>query len=72
MIHQQGKKPAVSSISESLRALDSSDDEDSLFLERQPKQKPSDDQRLSFRLPPHYNYCGADELRNDDTEVIED
>jgi hypothetical protein len=43
------KKPAVSSISESLRALDSSDDEDSLFLERQlTKQKPADDQRLSF------------------------
>jgi ERCC4-type nuclease len=43
------KKPAVSSVLESLRALDSSDDEDSLFLERQStKPKPVDDQRLSL------------------------
>jgi ERCC4-type nuclease len=44
------KKPAVSSISESLRALDSSDDEDdSLFLKQtSTKQKLADDLRLSF------------------------
>jgi ERCC4-type nuclease len=39
----------ISRISETLRALDSSDDEDSLFLERPSmKQKPVADQRLSF------------------------
>jgi ERCC4-type nuclease len=43
------KKPAYSSSLATLSALDSSDDEDSLFLERQStKQKPADGQRFSF------------------------